>query len=338
MSIRIPCWDRQPETSAGRGIIIVPEIDLTWILHRDVFYKGAYVKKTLINFFIENNNLDHNQIDKVIQSTREDTLTLSYRRDYPLRPHEETIKLVVCFFGAGLNCFKPDSTNIYNGEYFDTAKTHLEIDISDFKSFIKSNDLPLPSYLFPDESTNTLIFKDRLHNRKRFKEILSFDEIIEIVRQAPKKDKNHDKTNGLLPVITEYELNWNEIKITFIDEFTILIQFKDDAESRKFDRAGFKDQKTNKPIKAWKSWYEASKTSGLKFTFDDRKIKEKRAQEIRKKLKELFPKVKGNPIVCYRKEKIYKFAFQQIQPQDTYEERMIAEFCEQGLGHLITKK
>jgi hypothetical protein len=320
MSIRISCWDTPPETSAGRRKIIIPSINLTQILHHDVFYKGAYVKKTLINFFVENNNLDHNTIHNAILFTREDTIrrdrSLSYQRDDSLRPHEETQKLVVCFLGAGLCSYYPDSTKIFDDYYLLTAITHLEVDLDDLRSFLMSNVLPLPSYLFPDERKNTLIFEGRLHNNKGFKEILSLDEIQNIVKHAPKKDGDKRKRDGLLPIITEYELNWNEITITFLDDYTIHIQFKDDAEPRRFNQAGFRNKRTNMPIKAWKAWYDASKESGLKFTFKTRRTIEKRAEELRKKLKNLFPKVKGNPIEYDRKEKIYKFVFQQNPPTE----------------------
>lgn len=314
MSIRIPCWYQRQEIHSGRNIFIIPDVDLTQILHHDTFYSGKYVKILLVNHFAEKKNLDLNKINKAIKSVREDSLT--FGRDENLRPSEETKKLVICFFGAGLDCYYPDSTDMFIGDYLETVIRNLEIDVDNFKSFLRSNGLPLPSYLFPDEKDNTLLFEGRLHNKKGLKEILSLYEIKNIVKHPPIKNVNHRNKGGLLPIITEYELNWNEITITFLDDNTIHIQFKKDSESRRYNQAGFVNVRTGLPIKAWEAWYSAAKTFGLKTTFNNRRLIEKRAQEIRKRLKILFPNVKGNPLIYNRKERIYTFAFQQNPPQE----------------------
>lgn len=321
MAMRIACWR---ERKRGRGLFVPKYKNLSIVLLRDALYGGDRVREELIEFFVSKYDLNLDRMKKSIMSLREGYLLDSSFDDYnynsdSLRPYEESELLVVSFIGAGLKCYHENSINIFNHTHYDARLWQLDIEIEDFQSFLGSNNLPLPSELFPDGIANTSIFKNRLHNRKGTKEYMSLDEIKQTVFkietiQKQKIDKN------LIPIKTGKNIKWKNLKITFLSETEILIQFGEESATRFCHQAGFADKRNRKPILAWHTFRSFAAIKEIETTDDNRIILRKRIQEIRHKLKALFPDIDGDPI--YRgKDRIIRFI-----PQLTMNEGQLTDF------------
>ena len=177
MSIRIPCWYEYKKMQLPRYT------NLHFTLQDDPFYKGKNVKDILIKNFSQKNKLNIKKMKERVISTR----------GIPVVPGSNVLTnldicklLILCFIESGLTCYYRDSLKIFDGNYYDAANQYIDIDIDELKVFLRSNGLPLPYQLFPKEKGNSSIFKNRLHNKKGLKEILSLDEIKEIVKQDQK--------------------------------------------------------------------------------------------------------------------------------------------------------
>lgn len=100
-----------------------------------------------------------------------------------------------------------------------------------------------------------------------------------------------------ISISKDENLTWKEISITFINDSEIHVQFKATGVTRTYGMAGFMDKRSKKPINAWTTLRASSKNGGkMLFDFESRKTIEKLAQAIRKKIRELFPNIKGDPI------------------------------------------
>ena len=199
-----------------------------------------------------------------------------------------------------------------NGEY-------LPADLSHFKQgghsygecFIKIEDLrdylvnyagipaeDLPGSLFPPVVTS-----EESTGQRPGEATLSHDAL-----------KNRDQGKGFenpFAISNEIGLKWSDVKVTFISDIEILFQFKNTGVTRNYANLGFQDQRTKRPIGAWAVLHRASKTGIIPWAYDNRTIVEKKAQEIRKKFRALFPSIDGDPVVIngHKMDKGYRFAF-----------------------------
>lgn len=134
-----------------------------------------------------------------------------------------------------------------------------------------------------------------------------FDPIyLEPDKQRETIDISQDKTGkDFVPFPTPSGTQWHEVKISFIDEENVKISARDKTENRHYSQAGFKDDKSNKPIFLWKFLKELASLSG-KFTNCPPKEKAKVKgyfYNLRKALFQLL-KIDGDPIP-YKKTKDY---------------------------------
>lgn len=193
MSIRIPCWS-EPLKS-----LQIPKYNsLDHILMWDYFYKGKMVQNLLIDDLAQKNNLD-------IEKIKESIFKVQLANGAAVECHRvlgdlgRTILLIVCFIGSGLKCYERDPLEMFTGEYYESTIQYLDVDLNDLRNFLSSNKLPLPYDLFQDESGNSSLFKNRLHNKKGFKETLSIGEIQELTIQHKKElieSKNADLSDS----------------------------------------------------------------------------------------------------------------------------------------------
>ncbi|MDZ7697634.1 MAG: hypothetical protein U5R49_12185 [Deltaproteobacteria bacterium] len=119
--------------------------------------------------------------------------------------------------------------------------------------------------------------------------------------------------NTVLEIRTGENVQWEDIKITFISDDEILIQYHEEGTHRKFNYAGFENRKSGKPIQSWLVFCETAKRGkgGIRYTFTNRKKIEKIAHELNRKLCELFPDIPEKPIKLYKKnQNVYKATFQ----------------------------
>lgn len=123
--------------------------------------------------------------------------------------------------------------------------------------------------------------------------------------------KKHNFNNIVHEIHTDDNTEWNDIKITFLSDEEILIQYGDESDHRKFNFAGFEDKRNGKPINSWVVLCEAGKKGReISFSFNNRRQVEKIAQTLNKKLSNLFPNIKNLPVQLNKDKNAYQFAFQ----------------------------
>lgn len=122
--------------------------------------------------------------------------------------------------------------------------------------------------------------------------------------------QGYDKTTDLddfRTVSEDTELKWQGITATLLDDYEILFQFKDKAIKRNYNDLGFANQRNGSKTKAWDALVTASQIGGcLPYKNSDRSQIEKRAGEIRLRLKNLFPGVSGDPFPIVKEDGVYK--------------------------------
>jgi hypothetical protein len=164
-------------------------------------------------------------------------------------------------------------------------------------------------HLFKTEQVRDLIIKYR-------------PELMDYVRQ------NHPEAKWFLPkseepatedpfvVSSDSSLTWQDVTVTFMGDLEIHIQFFDKSVTRRYDQIGFEHGRSEKPVSAWHCLKQASAKKEIPYNFKNRKIVEKRAGEIRKKISRLFPNIPGDPVPIDKKENVYKFAFRLRPPME----------------------
>ena len=113
--------------------------------------------------------------------------------------------------------------------------------------------------------------------------------------------------------ITHSILNWQDISISYVNDFEVRIQPKvETTVIRRFDSLGFEDGRSpGKPIRAWPVFITAltQKQGTIPCSFENKRDVEKIAQELRKKLRVLFPKIGGDPIPFDKENHAYQVGF-----------------------------
>lgn len=103
------------------------------------------------------------------------------------------------------------------------------------------------------------------------------------------------------------DLKWQGITATVLEDREILFQFKDQGITKDFKQLGFGNQRNGSPIKAWDILIEMSRHGGcIPYQNSQRSIIEKRAGEIRAKLKNLFPNVGDDPFPIDQNDGVYR--------------------------------
>jgi hypothetical protein len=129
--------------------------------------------------------------------------------------------------------------------------------------------------------------------------------------------------NTVALIDTGDNVRWQDIKIIFIDEHNITIQWPNGNTNRKFDTVGFMNKKNRKPIKCWETFRDIADVDGtLSPDFSDKRTIEKRVQELNEKLQNLFPDLLEKPINFNKKDRRYVCRFQV--------ESQVGEYFEKG--------
>lgn len=122
-----------------------------------------------------------------------------------------------------------------------------------------------------------------------------------LAKNIPGELKNYDQIEK-----STIDLKWGGITATFLNETEILFQYSGESMEKNYKQLGFEDGRNGKPIKAWDDFMEASRIDGqIRYPLSKRSAVEKRVEFIRKKLKEFFPGVEGDPLP--HKSEYYKF-------------------------------
>jgi hypothetical protein len=115
-----------------------------------------------------------------------------------------------------------------------------------------------------------------------------------------------------IAISSDTTFKWEDITITFIDDNEVLIQFPQGSRTRDFVKAGFSDRRSGKPVKAWSALLEAAENNrGLVYGTTTRRDVEKRAQDLRNRLRNLFPGISkdDDPVKLNPQKKSYDFNF-----------------------------
>ena len=164
------------------------------------------------------------------------------------------------------------------------------IELQTLKDFFERWKIPLPSSLFSHTDRNPAFLK--------------------IGGEMSKKQSRKRFSSEMVPVKTSDDINWNDVKITFVSDEEILVQYAKESSSRNFKNTGFEDGRSGKPIASWAVLREAATRSGeILFTFENRKTVEKTVQTLNAKLSILFPYILGHPIKINNSKKRYVFEF-----------------------------
>lgn len=116
---------------------------------------------------------------------------------------------------------------------------------------------------------------------------------------------NESQTRQIPAHSSKTDLKWGGITATFLNENEILFQYSGESKEKNYKQLGFENLKNGNPRKPWYYFLNASKDNGqIHYQFNDRSKVEKHVEFIRKKLKELFPGVAGDPLPhktsCFR--------------------------------------
>ena len=136
-------------------------------------------------------------------------------------------------------------------------------------------------------------------------------------RKAKPKAEDIEKTrkekypNIVAVINTGQEVQWGDIKVTFLSNEEFLVQWGEENTSRRFNHAGFEDRRNGRPVRSWTTLCKAASRSGeMPFTINNRVQIEKIAQDLNKKLNTLFPDLSEKPIKIFKMDELYKPAFQ----------------------------
>jgi len=164
------------------------------------------------------------------------------------------------------------------------------IELKTLKNFFERWKIPIPSSLFNSTDKNSYLLK--------------------IGGKISKKQSQKRFSTEMVPVKTNEGIKWNDVKITFISDEEILVQYAKESFYRNFKNTGFEDGRSGKPIASWAVLREAATRKGeIPFTFVNRKTVEKTVQTLNNKLSKLFPHLPKRPIKVNKHKNGYHFAF-----------------------------
>lgn len=120
-------------------------------------------------------------------------------------------------------------------------------------------------------------------------------EVISIVPEKQDVQKTSAKVKDV-PFTTLSGAQWNEVKISFIDDENVKISIRDKIEKKHYSQIGFKDNRSNnKPVKSWYILLDFREKESLKFSQNNKSKIEKGIQDLRKRLRAYFG-IQENPI------------------------------------------
>ena len=123
--------------------------------------------------------------------------------------------------------------------------------------------------------------------------------------------QNKQFQNIVAVINTEQKVRWGDIKITFLSDEEILVQYGEEHTQRRFNRAGFEDRRNGRPVGSWTALCKAASRSGeIHIARENRVEIEKIAQDLNKKLKTLFPDISKKPIKLFKRDNLYKPVFE----------------------------
>ena len=180
------------------------------------------------------------------------------------------------------------------------------------------NPYPNPFFLVADRLLSPRVFKQgRVISLRQVlmlsKGRLSVDMDTLKLALSTKKETRLDVIPFSVPTGTE----WKHVFISFVNEHTVQIRVGKLSEHRSFDEMGFSDARKNGelPIELWGIFRMFAQMQGevswgeSQAAFSNPERVKKYVSEIRKKMKALFPNIKGDPFFAYRKVKSYKPRF-----------------------------
>ena len=155
-----------------------------------------------------------------------------------------------------------------------------------------------PKFLFPIPEKMTDTRND--NDQRSGKESISSDTIRK--KRFP---------NIVAEIKTGQNIRWGNLEITFLHDEEFLVQWDEDHTERRFNNAGFEDRRNGRPVQSWTTLCKAASRSGeMPFTRENHVQIEKIAQDLNEKLSTLFPDIPENPIKLFKKDYLYKPAFQ----------------------------
>lgn len=172
-------------------------------------------------------------------------------------------------------------------------------------------------------STDTEIARQQLQKARLWlikrQEVEKFEELRGFIAGEPelkptptKQDASTKYPNKVQPIKTGNNIKWSDVKITFIADNEIHVQFGDDYADRQYNHAGFENRKNGKPVRSWPIFRSAAVSDDkcISFIFVNRREVEPVARDLNKKLSLLFPDLAKKPVLLNTKKEAYKFAFQ----------------------------
>lgn len=150
-------------------------------------------------------------------------------------------------------------------------------------------------------STVEELAEETIDDFLRFKYPLSGVEELKAKRLevAPNTTK---EANPYLPVTSDQNLTWSDITINFLSDTEIHIQFqeggKPESVTRRFNQVGFGDGRKEYavPVTSWNLLFEAASRGTIPHTYENRSIVESTVKDLRKRLRGMFPAIKGDPV------------------------------------------
>ena len=143
----------------------------------------------------------------------------------------------------------------------------------------------------------------------KFLEDNDLDEYIEnLDLLIPKGLKEEQKTKNSIVISDDPSLKWKDITVTML-EHELLFQFKNGGVTRPYELTGFADKRTGGTNSAWEELKKTAEKGFISTTRKDKAMLEKRAGEIRRAFRNLFPGIKGDPVPWDRDRRAWKFAF-----------------------------
>jgi hypothetical protein len=123
----------------------------------------------------------------------------------------------------------------------------------------------------------------------------------------------------VIPIPVPPGTEWKHVFISFLNEYTVQIKVAGSIERRSFHTLGFSDLRAaepeTRPSDVWGVLRQLARLNGeITFqdstrTFEDPVKVKKWISQIRKKLKQVFPDIPGDPFHPYSKVKGYKTLF-----------------------------
>ena len=131
------------------------------------------------------------------------------------------------------------------------------------------------------------------------------------------KNENNPQAKQEFVISKKSDLQWNDITVFVVSDFELRFHPKGKtAITREYKDLGFEDKRSSNPVQAWTILIEALRQNRgeIPYHLNNKKKIEKIAQELRKKIKGLFPNIKGNPILFDKSNNSYQISLK-ISPR-----------------------